>query len=105
VEKGCEEWRFVEGKMNEGDPVQHPIVRIQRIQNRDFYTKYVSRQRWLKKKNQGKPNELWMKHGTRATNPDVIIKSEEGFDWRFASDGSFYGYGAYFAFDANYSYR
>lgn len=43
---------------------------------------------------------LW--HGTRTTDPDLIIKGEEGFDIKYSSEGM-WGRGIYFARDARYS--
>jgi hypothetical protein len=43
---------------------------------------------------------LW--HGTRDTDPDLIIESDEGFDIKFSHKG-YWGRGLYFAKNAGYS--
>jgi len=43
-------------------------------------------------------------HGTRETNPEIIYKGEEGFDFRFSKEGMF-GKGIYFAEDPAYSHN
>ena len=44
-------------------------------------------------------------HGTSATDPKVILSSEEGFDKTFSSENCMWGKGLYFAENANYSYN
>lgn len=41
-------------------------------------------------------------HGTSSTNPDEIIKGEEGFDMRYSADG-YWGRAVYFAVNSSYS--
>jgi hypothetical protein len=41
-------------------------------------------------------------HGTRATKPDLIYSSTEGFDMRY-SPGGMWGIANYFAVNASYS--
>jgi hypothetical protein len=57
-----------------------------------------------KGRNNGNPNELWMKHGTRTTDPVAIISGEVGLDCRYGASG-IYGRGTYLAEDAAYSAR
>ena len=43
-----------------------------------------------------KPEEKFLYHGTGNTPPDMIYKSEEGFDMRFSNQGM-WGQAVYFA--------
>ena len=43
-----------------------------------------------------------MYHGTRATQPIIIYKSEEGFDMRYSNEGM-WGFANYFAKNSSYS--
>ena len=49
------------------------------------------------------PQILDLYHGTRKTNPNDLIKSEEGFDVRFSKTG-LWGKAIYFAEYSNYSH-
>ena len=43
-----------------------------------------------------KPEEKFLYHGTRKTHPEMVYKSEEGFDSKFCS-GGMWGIAVYFA--------
>jgi hypothetical protein len=44
-----------------------------------------------------------MYHGTRATSPNIIYQSEEGFDMTYSNQGM-WGHANYFAKNASYSH-
>ena len=66
------------------------VARVQRIQHRLLWRRYCTRRDEVALKNDGDPNELLLWHGTSATSPGVILRSESGLDDRLASSG-FYG--------------
>ena len=55
-----------------------------------LWRRYCTRRDEVALKNGGDPNELLLWHGTSATAPEVILRSESGLDDRLASSG-FYG--------------
>jgi hypothetical protein len=57
----------------------------------------------MARKNNGVVNEMELFHGTRAADPSLIYKEEEGFDMRFSAQGV-WGTGCYFAVNASYSH-
>ena len=79
------------------------IVKIERIQNKYLYHKYALCKRRMHEKNDGQVNEKWLFHGSRGVSPEIIYKSEHGFDFRYSGDSSYWGKGAYFAVNASYS--
>jgi hypothetical protein len=73
-----------------------------RLQNDDLWDKYYCERRDLEKRTGlSLGNELWLMHGTSATDPDIICKSS-GFDFRHSRPG-YFGRGSYFAVDTAYS--
>ena len=82
------------------------IEAVQRVQSRALWRQYSEKRDDLIKKCDGigvEPNadlELW--HGTGATDPEEILRSESGLDERFSNDG-LYGRGVYLAKFACYS--
>ena len=71
-------------------------------QNDDLWDKYYCERRDLEKRTGlALGNELWLMHGTSATDPNVICTSS-GFDFRHSRPGLF-GRGSYFAVDTAYS--
>ena len=79
------------------------ITKLERIQNEWLWTRYSQHRELIKKKNQGKAQELDLFHGTRTNPPDRIYTGEEGFDMRFSAQGM-WGMGNYFAVNASYSH-
>ena len=60
----------------------------------------------VQEKNPDKPlNQLirLLYHGTRHTDPKLIVTGEAGLDMRYAHGGGAYGSGVYFADNAAYS--
>ena len=78
------------------------ITSVQRIQNKWLWEKYEQSKRRMNEKNAGMVNEKQLFHGSRKTSAERIYDSEEGFDMRFSSQGS-WGQANYFAADASYS--
>ena len=78
------------------------IIKIQRVQNKPLWERYLQTKRELHKKNAGDTNEKELFHGTRDKPPQVICESAEGFDMRLSSDGM-WGRANYFAVNASYS--
>lgn len=79
------------------------VVKIERVQNKFLWRRYQSQKILMMTKNKGIINERVLFHGTRNTPPDKIYKgqSASGFDPRLGT--GYYGKGAYFAADSNYS--
>jgi len=44
-----------------------------------------------------------MYHGTRASDPKMILNSRHGIDFHFCNDGVLHGRGNYYAFHSGYS--
>ena len=82
------------------------VLSVERVQNPMAYASYDKWKKVIaaKGRNNGNPNELWMKHGTRLSDPVAIISGEEGLDFRYCDSGMF-GRGTYLAEDAAYSAR
>ena len=78
------------------------VVRIERIQNRVLWKKYVDKSRQMYQFGNGILNELLLFHGSRSHNPEEIYKGDASFDMRFSNEGM-WGKGNYFAVNASYS--
>ena len=78
------------------------ILRIQRVQNKWLWDRYMQTKCRMHKKNAGTINEKELFHGTRDKPAKVICTSEEGFDMRFSRAGM-WGQANYFAVYASYS--
>lgn len=106
VRSASSEWKSVEGLMKRSlETVQ--IVRVQRIQNRQLWDKYALEMKHMEERNSGSVGEMKLFHGTRDTNPRVIITSVRGIDFRYSRrDYKLrWGTGAYFAVNASYSHH
>lgn len=103
VREGTAEYRQVTTRFHDRfGQAAHPVTRVQRVQNFALWEKYVQKRRQVAKENDGDPNEIsWLVHGTRATEPSLILSN--GFDPRY-SDQGFYGRASYFSFDSAYSH-
>jgi hypothetical protein len=78
------------------------VHKIERIQNKWLWKKYVNQREIIELKNNGESNEKYLFHGTRSNPPENIYKDEVGFDMRYSAQGS-WGRGCYFAYNASYS--
>jgi hypothetical protein len=80
------------------------VLSVERVQNPMAYASYDREKKVIaaKPRNNGNPNELWMKHGTRQTDPVAIISCEDGLDFRYCDSG-YFGRATYLAEDAAYS--
>eukprot|EP00940_MAST-03C_sp_MAST-3C-sp2_P001067 g1067.t1 len=79
------------------------ISQIERVQNKFLWQRFLQMKQQLIRKNSGDFNERMLFHGTGSTKPKVIYggTTGSGFDPRLG-DG-YYGHGAYFAVNAQYS--
>jgi HEPN domain-containing protein len=78
---------------------------IERIQNKELWDKYKEQRRKIERDvDLRDTSEKMLFHGTRGTPPEMIYGSETGFDMRFSRNG-LWGYGNYFAVNAQYSLR
>jgi HEPN domain-containing protein len=76
---------------------------IERIQNKELWDKYKEQRRKIERDvDLRDTSEKMLFHGTRGTPPEMIYGSETGFDMRFSRNG-LWGYGNYFAVNAQYS--
>lgn len=99
---GSPEWKRVAQLVLETLP-QVDVMKIERIQNRYLWEKYIFHARRMTEKNKGVINEKELFHGTSGTLPEKIYADEEeGFDMRFSRSGM-WGQGNYFAEKASYS--
>lgn len=79
------------------------IRRIDRIQNKILWRKYVDRAKQMYERNNGKLSEVKLFHGTRNNKPELIFQGDASFDMRFSSNG-LWGRGNYFAVNSSYSH-
>jgi len=78
------------------------VYKIERIQNKWLWKKYVNQIEIIQLKNNGISNEKYLFHGARNNPPENIYKDEVGFDMRYSAQG-FWGRGCYFAYNPSYS--
>jgi hypothetical protein len=85
-------------------PYNESLIKVQRVQSRTLLQSYLTAKMKMYKKNKGVLNEYLLFHGTRSTNPNKIWngQNDSGFDPRLG--GGYYGQGAYFAEELEYSY-
>ena len=104
VHHGSSEWQSVEELMKL-TLAKIRIFQLQRIQHRQLWDKYALEMKHMSERNSGCVNEQQLFHGTRNTDPSVIIKGVRGIDFRYSSrDYQLrWGTGAYFAVNASYS--
>lgn len=104
VHHGSSEWQSVEELMKL-TLAKIRIFQLQRIQHRQLWDKYTLEMKHMSERNSGSVNEKKLFHGTRNTDPNVIIKGVRGIDFRYSSrDYQLrWGTGAYFAVNASYS--
>jgi len=75
------------------------VLKIERIQNKLEYNEYYHQKKEIEKL-VGNANEKRLFHGTRSTDPQIIIQN--GFDMRYSNSGM-WGRGIYFAVNSSYS--
>ena len=95
------ECQWVSKKFQETMPDAH-VIKVQRVQNKELWSRYMQCMRRMHEKNAGKVNEKHLFHGTRGEPAEKICRSEEGFDMRFSREGM-WGQANYFAANASYS--
>ena len=78
------------------------VRRLECIQNKWLWERYLFAKRRMLKTNKGHVNEKHLFHGTRGTEPEKVFRSEKGVDFRFSREG-LWGTGSYFAVNASYS--
>ena len=78
------------------------IIRIDRIQNRVLWRKYIDKSREMNTFGEGVLNEKLLFHGSRTNDPKLIYEGDASFDMRFSHNGV-WGHGNYFAANASYS--
>ena len=78
------------------------IKRIDRIQNRVLWRKYMDKSREMIQFGDGILNEKLLFHGSRSHDPWEIYQGDASFDIRFSRSGV-WGNGSYFAANASYS--
>lgn len=101
VKPESDEWKRIVNRVHETLPTAQ-VEGIERIQALWLWEGYCFSKERMSKKNKGITNEKELFHGTRRTCPEKIFRSEQGFDFRFASRGM-WGEGIYFAAKARYS--
>ena len=100
------EWKSIEGLMKR--TLQNiKIIQLHRIQNQQLWDKYALEKKHMSERNDGKVNEMKLFHGTRNTDPKVIVQAVRGIDFRYSrcDHPLLWGAGAYFAVNASYSDR
>ncbi len=83
--------------------LQIEILRIERIQNKILWRKYIDCAKRISERNNGKTSEMMLFHGTRHNKPELIYKGDASFDMRFSNTG-YWGRGNYFAVNSSYSH-
>ena len=83
-------------------PPRYKIIRIERIQNKLLWQKYLDCAKRMFRFNNGKIEEMILFHGTSTNAPELIYKGDANFDMRYCKHGM-WGRGNYFAVNASYS--
>lgn len=99
------EWDGVLAEMRKTMP-HITLLKLERIQNKPLWDKYALEMVHMTERNGDKGiSEKLLFHGTRKTDPKVIVKSVKGIDFRYSSEDRslLWGKGAYFAVNASYS--
>ena len=77
---------------------------IQRIQNKHLWKRYFFERQFVKERNGGICNEMTLFYASLETHPEEIYNSGEGFDMRYATNGS-QGTGVYFADTVGFAFQ
>ena len=96
-----EEYDRIAGRFLQTMP-HSEILRIERIQNKPLWTKYLQCSQHMLEYNDAILGEQVLFHGSRTTDPEEIYSGDSSFDMRFSADGM-WGKGNYFAVNASYS--
>ena len=106
VQKGSTEWIDVDNLMKQTIPNVNMFY-LDRIQNRKLWDKYALEKKHMSERNGGdaQVHEKLLFHGTGDTDPQTIIMSPKGIDFRYSRRDYqlLWGTGAYFAVNASYS--
>ena len=105
VEMNSVEWNGVLTELRKTMPHVR-LLKLERIQNKPLWDKYALEMVHMRDRNgDGGINEKLLFHGTRKTDPKVIVGSVKGIDFRYSSEDRslLWGKGAYFAVNASYS--
>ena len=106
MQKGSTEWIDVDNLMKQTIPNVNMFY-LDRIQNRKLWDKYALEKKHMSERNGGdaQVHEKLLFHGTRDTDPQTIIMSPKGIDFRCSRRDYqlLWGTGAYFAVNASYS--
>ena len=78
------------------------IERLERIQNKLLWQKYMDCAKRMIQYNNGRLGEVTLFHGTRFNDPKLIYEGDSSFDMRYSQNGM-WGQGNYFAANASYS--
>ena len=78
------------------------IERLERIQNKLLWQKYMDCAKRMIQYNNGRLGEVTLFHGTRTDDPKLIYEGDSSFDMRYSQNGM-WGQGNYFATNASYS--
>jgi len=95
-----EKWKNIEAHVHQ--TLACNISRIVRVQNLKQWEKYCNERDFLQR-HSGEHGEVQLFHGTKQSNPDLIIASDEGIDMRYSKEGM-WGRACYFAENASYSH-
>ena len=98
---GGEEWNELQCLLKKSLP-SVKLLQVIRVQNLTIWRRYSFFKSLMSKRGHGQVNEKLLFHGTRDTDPQTIISSEKGFDFRYGTDECLWGKGTYFAVDASY---
>ena len=103
AELESEEYERIARRFSQTMP-RSEILRIDRIQNKPVWTKYLQCSQHMLEYNDGILGEQVLFHGSSRTDPERIYSGDSSFDMRFSADG-LWGRGNYFAVNASYSDR
>ena len=78
------------------------IERLERIQNKLLWQKYMDCAKRMIQYNNGRLGEVTLFHGTSTNDPKKIYEGDSSFDMRYCHNGM-WGQGNYFAANASYS--
>ena len=105
IQKGSTEWTDVDNLMKQTIP-NVEIWYLDRIQNCKLWDKYALEKNHMSERNGGDAhvNEKLLFHGTGDTDPQTIIQSVRGIDFRYSRSDyqQLWGKGSYFAVNAGY---
>ena len=101
AELESEEYERIAGRFLQTMP-HSEILRIERIQNKPLWMKYLQCSQHMLEYNDAILGEQVLFHGSSGTDPKEIYSGDSSFDMRFSADGM-WGKGNYFAVNASYS--